>query len=208
MKLPIKAMTRGSMLAAVLSTVGMQAAQAEGNNYFSVFGGLSSLDDTSISSPGGSISSDSDEGFGVGLAAGRWFDARKHWRGEIEISYRENDLDEVAGRGGGNAELNSLAYMVNGYYDFRPRARFSPYVGAGIGFADVEAENIAYGGTLLDDDDTVFAYQFIGGVGYEVSERVDLFGEVRYLATDDPSFNNRQLDYETVNLLGGVRYRF
>lgn len=208
MKPSIKTTVLRTLTLAVISAAGIHAAQAAESNYISVFGGLNSLDDTSISSSTGAINSDFDEGFGVGVAIGRWFDSRQHWRGEVELSYRENDIDRL-GTAGGGGEVNSLAYMVNGYYDFRPNARVQPYVGAGVGIAEVEAENIAFGGARLDDDDSVFAYQFIGGVGYQLTDTVDLFGELRYLATDDPEFNGGQeLDHESANALAGLRYRF
>lgn len=209
-KLPGTSVIGRALLAAAVATTGLQVAQAANGNYISIYGGLNDLDDTSIdSSDAGRISSDFDEGYGVGAAIGRWFDAQRHWRAEVEFAYRENDFDRIGRRGGGDAELSSQAYMVNGYYDFRPNASFSPYVGAGVGIADVEVEDVPFSGGRLDDEDSVFAYQFIGGVGYGLTERVDLFGELRYLATDEPRFNGGQeLDYETVNALAGIRYSF
>lgn len=208
MKPSTKTAVLGTLALAVMGAGGVQAAQAQESNYISIFGGLNSLDDTSISSPTGSIGSDFDDGFGVGVAIGRWLDARQHWRAEVELSYRENDIDRL-GAGRGRGEVNSLAYMVNGYYDFRPGEQVQPYVGAGVGIADIDAENIGVGGSRLDDNDSVFAYQFIGGVGYQLTNTVDLFGELRYLASDDPEFDGgRELEYESANVLAGLRYRF
>lgn len=198
----------GTLTLAVMGIAGVQAAQAEESSYVSIFGGLNSLDDTSISSPTGSLGSDFDEGFAAGIGVGRWLDSREHWRAEAELSYRENDIDRL-GTGRGRGEVNSLAYMVNGYFDFRPGERVQPYVGAGVGIAQIDAENISIGGARLDDDDSVFAYQFMGGVGYQLTNTVDLFGELRYMGSDDPEFaGGRELEYESTNVLAGLRYRF
>lgn len=197
------------LIAGMLVSIGaVGTAQAAGPNYFSAWGGYNALDDSDIETPGGDLSSDLDDGFGVGVAYGRWFDPRRHWRGEVELSYRENDVDDVAGIGS-DGELNALTGMVNGYYDFTPNARFSPYVGAGVGFADVEADRVALPGSVeIDDDDSVFAYQAMVGANYELTSSVDFFGELRYLGADDPELNGRESEYETFTGLAGLRYRF
>lgn len=200
------------MIAAMLiGGPSVSAVQAAGPNYVSVFGGFNSLDDPDISTSTGELSSDADGGFGVGIAIGRWFDTQRHWRAEVEASYRENDIDSSGTAGGSEGEINSVNYMVNGYYDFRPDSIFSPYLGAGIGFADIDVEGLDLGSAgTLDDDDSVFSYQLIGGVSYQATATIDLFGELRYLATEDAEFSNggREFDYETASALAGLRYRF
>jgi len=197
------------LITGMLVSIGaIGTAQAEGTNYFSAWGGYNALDDSDIETPGGDLTSDFDDGFGVGAAYGRWFDTQRHWRGEVELSYRENDTDDVSGIGS-DGEFNIFTGMVNGYYDFTPDARFSPYVGVGVGFADVEADRVALpGGGRIDDDDNVFAYQAMLGASYELTSSVDFFGEVRYLGTEDPEFDGRESEYETFTGLAGLRYRF
>lgn len=197
------------LIAGMLMSIGsLGAAQAAGPNYFSAWGGYNALGDSDIESPGSDLESDFDGGFGVGVAYGRWFDTQRHWRGEVELSYRENDVDDVSGVGSDGA-FNALTGMVNGYYDFLPDARLSPYVGVGVGYADVEADGVGLaGGGELDDDDGVFAYQAMVGANYQLTSNVDFFGEVRYLDTDDPEFDGRESEYETFTGLAGVRYRF
>lgn len=197
------------LITGMLISIGaIGAAQAEGPNYFSAWGGYNALDDSDIETPGADLTSDFDDGFGVGAAYGRWFDPQRHWRGEVELSYRENDIDDVSGTSS-DGEFTVFTGMVNGYYDFTPDARLSPYVGVGVGFADVEADRVALpGGGQIDDDDNVFAYQAMLGASYELTSSVDFFGEVRYLGTEDPEFGGRESEYETFTGLAGVRYRF
>lgn len=198
------------LIAGMLVSIGsLAAAQAAGGpNYFSAWGGYNALEDSDIGSPGIEVESDFDGGFGVGVAYGRWFDTPRHWRGEVELGYRGNDVDDVSGVGS-DGEFNALTGMVNGYYDFLPDARLSPYVGVGVGYADVEADGVGLaGGGELDDDDGVFAYQAMVGANYQLNPGVDLFGEVRYLDTDDLEFNGGESEYESFTGLAGVRYRF
>lgn len=184
------------------------AAQAAGPNYFSAWGAYNALDDSDIESPGGDVNSDFDDGFGVGIAYGRWFDSQRHWRGELELAYRENDVDEVSGVNA-DGEFNALTGMLNAYYDFTPDARLSPYVGVGVGYADIEADGVALAGPGgLDDDDQVFAWQAMAGANYTLTDTVDLFGELRYLGSDDPEFDKRESEYQSWSGLAGLRYRF
>lgn len=197
------------LIAGMLVSIGsLGAAQAAGPNYLAAWGGYNTLEDSDIGFPGSELGSDFDGGFGAGVVYGRWFDTQRHWRGEVELGYRENDVDDVSGVGS-DGEFNALTGMVNGYYDFLPDAGFSPYVGVGVGYADVEADGVGLpGGGELDDDDGVFAYQAMVGANYQLTSNVDLYGEIRYLDTDDPEFDGGESEYETFTGLAGVRYRF
>ena len=96
---------------------------------------------------------------------------------------------------------NSSAYtfMLNAYYDLDLGGGFAPYAGGGAGLAVLSikaesGESLTEGRALVDDKDTAFAYQFGGGVGYEVSERgsgpsVTLTVDYRYFGIVNPSFS-------------------
>ncbi len=80
-----------------------------------------------------------------------------------DYSYTQNDnglSDQVDGTTRDKAKLTSGLVLFNAYWDFMPRERFTPYVGAGVGFAvnqlkrsfsNVEA--ICDGGALPVGDD-------------------------------------------------------
>jgi opacity protein-like surface antigen len=94
--------------------------------------------------------------------------------------------------------------MGNAYYDFSTEGSFSPFIGAGLGFANIEAD--------LDDfdseDDTVFAYQFILGGSLTASEQLSVDLQYRYFATDDPEFDDLDAEYSTHNVMIGLRHSF
>jgi opacity protein-like surface antigen len=88
----------------------------------------------------------------------------------------------------------------------------------GIGFVDVDY--LPQSVELVQDDDNVFAYQLIGGASYAVSEKIDLFAQGRYRATDDVRIRGAasgpgiplalELDVENEGFVidGGVRFKF
>ena len=54
-----------------------------------------------------------------------------------------------------------------------------------LGGANINGEITVLGG---DDNDTVFAYQFMAGIGFEINPKTTLTVGYRYFATTDPEF--------------------
>ncbi|MEM1086306.1 MAG: outer membrane beta-barrel protein [Pseudomonadota bacterium] len=114
----------------------------------------------------------------------------------------------------GQGEIESLGVFANVYYDFNAGADFQPYLGAGIGFADVDVTYAPSEVPIIDDGETKFAYQLKAGASYAVSETVSVFGEYAYRATEDIETENDlfpgTLDIENQqNIFSvGVRFKF
>jgi opacity protein-like surface antigen len=104
--------------------------------------------------------------------------------------------------------------MVNAYYDFKNATPFTPYVGAGVGFAQASAKDVKEAGvTILDDDDGVFAYQLIGGVGYSIGPALTLDLMYKYVGTDDASMtatdgSSVEGEYQSHNVMIGLRFNY
>jgi hypothetical protein len=69
------------------------------------------------------------------------------------------------------------------------------------------------GGLVLDDNDSIFAYQDIAGLGYHLDGRTQLFADYRYFATADSSLSTRTNvsvdgDYADHTFLFGLRFSF
>ena len=139
-------------------------------------------------------------------------------RVEGELSYREHDFGGVAAREpGGLAEdpsagprrdpaapdgprgthpadrdLSSVTLTVNLFRDFDLGPGLKPYIGGGVGLSRISMAARAAGGRTADDRDTVFAYRFGAGLGYEVGgprgRPAILSLDFRHFATADPSF--------------------
>lgn len=218
MKTIAKAALAGGLL---LSTV--SAAQAgEDAWYVTGAGGVSLFNDADSTSGGATITGSYDPGFAFVAGGGRQFDFGL--RVEGEVGYRQASVDNIKlGAGGGTLQaegnVSALSFMVNGLYDFNNIGydlgpKFKPYVGAGVGFANVSANNVkALNTTILDDSDVVFAYQAIGGISYLVGPKTTMFLEYRYFATTDPSLSGAgggtvKSEFQSNNIMIGARYAF
>ena len=104
-----------------------------------------------------------------------------------------NFNDAAKGTQSVDGNFSMLAFMANVDYDFDTGSRWVPYVGGGIGVAtiSVDAEN-ATGTSLVDDSDTVFAYQVGAGIGYEFpleeGRSITVSLDWRYFGTQAPTF--------------------
>jgi opacity protein-like surface antigen len=161
---------------------------------------------------------DIDTGFLVSGAIGYKFGMP---RLEAEVLYLTNDYDKINTNGGSPAaasgDISSLAFMVNGYLDFANESSFTPFIFAGAGVANVEIDNmVVAGSTVVDDDDTVFAYQVGAGVAIDLSENFILDFKYCYFGLGDHDFPDRgnnsatDLDNEFAshNITIGFRYSF
>lgn len=202
-----------------------------GGWYFSGFGGANWLDNTSfdvtLNQADDAIVNKYDTGFVVGGAIG--YDLGQTMgplglRIEGELSYRNNDVKSHTSTGGGAApgpvgETSALAGMANILFDLNTGSPFSLYGGGGIGVAQVEFDNHGFGNgstIVMDDSDTVFAWQLIAGAGYEITPNMILDVQYRYFNAGDVSIEPvsavsrgaSSTDYESHAVLGGIRFKF
>lgn len=117
------------------------------------------------------------------------------FRVEVEFLRQENDINDFgsvsAGNGPGDSDNQTAlsAFMVNAYYDYDTGTAWTPYIGGGVGAAIVDFEASSGGNSVVDDTDTVFAYQARAGIGYEISPSTVLSVGYRFFATEDPEFD-------------------
>jgi len=215
-------MKRG-FLAVVVSSVFLLAAAPvfAAGPYVGVEGGVVFLSDSSFDVAGINVGDIKfDTGWGIGLTGGYDFGT---WRLEGELAYRANDVKEFSDSTGSfplDGDVSSTVLMLNAYYDFRTISpSVIPYIGAGIGAAFVSADvtdpDPVFGGQVLDDDDTVFAYQLIAGVAFPVSKQLTIDLNYRYLGTTDPAFEivgasgiEAEAEIQSHNIFVGLRYSF
>ncbi|MEO1552679.1 MAG: outer membrane beta-barrel protein [Pseudomonadota bacterium] len=114
----------------------------------------------------------------------------------------------------GRGDVTTTAVFINGYYDFNQTGAIQPYVGAGIGYADVSVTYQPSGISVIDDSEGKFAYQIKAGATWRLENQWELYGEYAYRATEDVTFDNQlfpgTLDIEnTQNVFSiGARYKF
>jgi opacity protein-like surface antigen len=140
------------------------------------------------------------------------------YRLEGEIAYAQHPLDrvtlgDVQSASGGNR--STLAGLANFYVDFDTTTRWVPYVGAGIGIASVGLNDVSLSPSIvLDESDSVFAFQLKAGVTYILGSATLLSLGYRFLSADDPDLeelNGLEVTTEGSQLHtveAGLRYRF
>lgn len=186
--------TRSLLGAALLASTTLAAPAFANDWYVQGFAGYSYADDANHSGNIGgatqSVLTDLDDDLSFGVSVGRGitsFGNGLSLRGEVELSYRSNDVDSVNFTGNGPAaEANpggdiSATYLLgNLIVDVETSSKFTPYFGGGLGVGFFD-QNITYGnGVTIRGDDEVFTAQLIAGTSYELSDQVSLFGDLRY----------------------------
>jgi len=135
--------------------------------------GLGMHEESSILDAGGATR---DIGYSAGFAAlGAVGYGMGGPRFELELGYRKNDGDDIPGVAG-DATAKTASLLANFLYDVDLGSPWTPYLGFGLGVARAEQ----FGGSAK----TVFAYQGILGVSYQMSNEVDFFADYRYFGTE------------------------
>ena len=199
---------------AMLLSVSSIAYSAEGP-YVSGNLGISMPSDSDLTDsavPGITFDIESDSGLALGVAVG--YRLANNIRIEGEVAYQKNDFDKVSALGVDfdlTGDVSNLAFLLNSYYDFANESAFTPFISVGIGFANVEVNDMnvpGLGTPEYSDDDTVFAYQVGAGVGYAVNDKVSLDVKYRYFATSDLEFDTTEVEYSSHNVYAGIRVAF
>jgi len=114
----------------------------------------------------------------------------------------------------GQGDISQSALFANVYFDFNKSGAFQPYIGGGVGFADVSVDYSPSAVQIIDDGETKFAYQAKAGVTFAFDSPIEVFGEAAYRATSDIETDNSlfpgTLDIENkqTSFSAGVRYKF
>jgi OOP family OmpA-OmpF porin len=181
------------------------ALAAEPGYYVSGEGGLSLPPDLHLTD--GTTGTGQREGFGTGYAAGgaAGYDFGTGWRVELNALYQHTDLSRVDGTAT-PGHLSSTGVMANATYDLLPDARFTPYVGAGVGLQNVGGEIGGLGGRAWEP-----AYQAEAGLRTEVSDHASLFGEYRFSQSESVTLSDgadsAHQHFSDHALLAGVSFK-
>ena len=156
-----------------------------------------------------------DLGFGGGIFAG--YKLTENISVELDVFDYFGGLDDDEFIDGDDSGYNTFGAAVNGVYRYylQPNDSRSVYIFAGVG-AGVGVASLT--GDLSDDLDDAgedtsqvgFLVQGKGGVGYPLSDRIDLFGQTRFFSTflddDDSPFGGDDLDGVAIDV--GATFNF
>lgn len=140
-------------------------------------------------------------------------------RFEFELGGRGSEIDKQTGSAFTRDDnLYGVGVMMaNAYYDINPNAVWSPYIGAGVGFAGGAFDKLpGYGITDTESDDAVFAGQVMAGVSYQPAswEHTRLSLGYRYFKSDDLTYKaagNRKVKVDGLSsheAVLGIAYHF
>lgn len=137
---------------------------------------------------------------------------------EFEGGYHTSPLQNMRVGGvntalGGN--ITAVSYMGNLFYDFRNASRWSPYIGAGAGLANIHLPRTSGLGNTENSDNT-FAYQLMAGVGYSPASipLTEWTLGYRFFSAGEPEFNTAgasKLKVQDINAHSvelGAKFRF
>ncbi len=213
--------------------------------YVGVFGGASQSQSAKANAQGNNLiisESDGDALFGLEIGhSWPWKKAPLEFALEFEAFYFSSELSGMidpadlpsaadSDLGSFTTDMNAAVFMVNGmlvgdFRRFRPRigrvpTGFRPYVGAGVGgaqlwFRNTETRTVDQLGdpdstTVLseaafDQDQFVLAYQFFAGLEYNFNDKLAAYVEWRRF-----TFEKFDLvrDLETEGIVGGLHLRY
>ena len=193
-------------LALSTSVLAAPAMARDGAPYIGIEGGVLLPDDTKFDfdSVEDGVAVTADTGFDVGGVLGYDFGG---FRLEGDFSYKQADLGEVVldgaidptdlGLTGLNTPIDgrmeTFAAMLNGIIDFGSDGAIQPYVGGGIGWANVSLDATAP--YLVEAEDSALAWQAIAGIRVPLSDSIDFGVKYRYFNVPNLEFESLAGDY-------------
>ena len=191
--------------------------------YMTIGGGASNLSDFKYAQDGvheGTI--DINSGYSAELGVGYNFgnDIRteitysESWGSDVERDTYSNGRTVNADVYGQRVWIKTKSILATIYKDFSLGSKFTPYIGAGIGSANVDVDGGLYFAPKgVDVDKSSFIYQLKLGGSYSVSKKADIFTELIYRGINDldfgyPNTHSQAKNLSTTNVHAGIRYKF
>jgi opacity protein-like surface antigen len=128
---------------------------------------------------------------------------------ELEYFGTTGKMSAVNGSGAkGSTDLTTLNSMIN-FVVRKPSGAVRPYGGVGIGYSGGILHRADFPGRANGDFDSTpgFAYQFIGGLHWDVTTRTFLFAEYKHFETAF-QWKGVALDYRANCAVGGIGWNF
>ena len=189
----------------VASVLCFSAAMAQAQDYYYLppdagpyfrFGiGPSLFDDGRLTQFGGPVSSKVDYDAGLAADAAFGWDFNRYVALDFETGYIGAKINNVPGYISDNSHLYNVPLLVNVTLSLPiPRTNIIPYVGAGVGGADVVFDTDQFGPAPNNfvtgsENDVVFAGQIFAGVRFKLTGNMSLDLGYKYFATGNPTFS-------------------
>lgn len=215
-------MKKSFLFGMVLGLSALSFGISHASNYVGGTLGWEQMQDSTasvLSGSGSDLDFEWDSGWTGSLYMGkRW----NQWRGEFELSTRSQGIKDVtvkntSAMSSGSGDMMMWSLMANLHHDFSSfdlaGYQVTPSLGGGLGFSRAELDNSSAGTAAINNSDTVFSYQVIAGLAWELNKHWDWTVDGRLFGASKPNFSaDGGLEYEvdvmsySVNM--GVRYNF
>jgi len=161
---------------------------------------------------------DYDTGAGIGVMVGARIS--ENWRIQFDVKHQSNGVDKLTDLYGriseGVGRIKATYGILSAYYDLPVSWSIRPFVGLGIGRAQIKAERMGWNATdgRVCESDYAFVGQAALGASYEINEHLGVFLEYDYLKaqdvkyTTDPYGVSNKLEYASHDFGVGIRYTF
>ncbi|WP_176037974.1 outer membrane protein [Brucella tritici] len=127
-------------------------------------------------------------------------------RGDVTLGYSKQSFDDL------DVDVRSWDMMANAYVDLGNYYGFTPYLGAGLGFANVRYSIDTASGEYKTDDDYRLAWALMAGVGIDVASNIKLDIGYRYGVVEGADIASAagitlsDKDIQSHQLRAGVRF--
>jgi len=172
-------------------------------------------------------------GGGIAAEGGLGYDFGNNFRAELTYVFNTFAIGDLTATGNvavaganlpisgtlspsGNLSTNSV--FVSGYYDIPTKSKFTPYVGAGLGFtsvnypsmpATIRGVGFSDSTTIEGGSDSSFGYMAKLGVSYAAAKSTDIYVEGIYQGSTGVTLNEVKYDpLNTFSARAGLRFRF
>jgi opacity protein-like surface antigen len=188
------------IIASVLS-FGTLAAQAQYYQwpenmgpFFRVDIGPSFFQNGRLTEFGGPVSSRVSYDTGLATDAAFGWAFNQYLATDFEVGFVGATINNVPGYYSSNSRIYNIPFTANIMFTWPiPNSRVVPYVGAGIGGADVvfDTDEFSDGYTSVygNEDDVVFTGQIFAGLRFNFNPNMSLDVGYKYLATGAPTFS-------------------
>jgi len=143
-----------------------------------------------------------DTGWSLDGRIGRY--ASRLFRTELELGYEEANTSPVGMKG----KVSNFDIMANGILDIPTESSFTPYIGAGVGGARIEADVTAPPIPRFDAADWAFAYQGIAGVDWHLTPQTALGVRYRYLDAQPVHLAGFKTEHNSGLASAGLKFTF
>jgi len=157
-----------------------------------------------------SLNGDVESEGNIAASLGAGYDFGNNWRVELDGNSLWTDLGAIGQQVSSAAKLRTNSLMLNAIYDFEGFDRFEPYIGAGLGFIQAQADASAHdfpsvdnalvrnpacvapntagvGNTcFVNDNDTGFGWQLLAGLGYNINDNLIWDTNYKYQQSVEP----------------------